>query len=208
MRRAGGGAIAARIAAEQQVRTLAFQDPLTGLANRRRFDEALQAAVACPPRSGAMHALLLLDLNGFKRVNDLHGHAIGDELLVVVAQRLLSAIREADLLSRFGGDEFAVLAQHLLGPEAASSLARRIIAALEQPITTGRASHQVGVGIGIALIPVDATSSQEAVRRADLALYRATAERRSALRLFEEPMDRQIAERDRMENLLREGYRR
>ena len=194
-----------RIAAEQQVRRLAFQDPLTGLANRRQFDEALKAAVDSPPRSTAMHALLLLDLNGFKRVNDVHGHAIGDELLMIVAQRLLSAVREGDLLARFGGDEFAVLAQHLLGTEAATSLARRLVAALEQPITTGRVSHQIGVGIGIVLIPQDATSPQEAVRRADIALYRAKAERRSAFRYFEEPMDRQIAERDRLETLLREA---
>ncbi|HEY4211076.1 MAG TPA: EAL domain-containing protein [Steroidobacteraceae bacterium] len=194
-----------RVAAEQQVRRLAFQDDLTGLPNRRQFDDALKAALDCPPRSGSLHAVLLMDLNGFKHINDTHGHGIGDEVLVIVAQRLLSTLREGDLLARFGGDEFALLAQHLLGAESATHLARRIIAALEKPIVTGRITHKVGAGIGIALIPQDASTLREAMRRADVALYRAKAERRSALRFFETQMDQQVAERDQMETHLREA---
>src|SRR3569623_993442 len=112
--------IARRTSAERQVRELAYQDPLTGLANRRQFNEALQVALKSPPASDAVHALLLCDLIGFKQSNDVYGHGVGDELLVVVAQRLLKAVRESDLVARVGGDEFAILAQHLMGPEAAA----------------------------------------------------------------------------------------
>ena len=194
---------ARRIAAEMHARELAFQDGLTGLPNRRQYDDALRAALAAPPRGGAVHAVFLLDLNGFKQINDVHGHAIGDEVLIVVAQRLLSAVRGGDLLARFGGDEFAILARHLVGPEAATSVALRVIQAMEVPISTGKLHHKVGAGIGIALVPNDATSPEEALRKADVALYRAKAERRSALRFFEPQMDRQVRERHQIEMDLR-----
>jgi diguanylate cyclase (GGDEF)-like protein len=194
-----------RVAAEQHVRKLAFQDPLTGLANRRQFDDALNAAIAAPPGAGATHAVFLLDLNGFKRVNDVYGHGIGDELLIIVSRRLVSAVREGDLVARLGGDEFAILAQHLMGAEAATSIALRVLHAVEQPITAGKSDHHVGSGIGIALIPGDAATVQEALRKADVALYRAKSERRSAVRFFEEEMDRRVQERDRIDRDLRDA---
>jgi diguanylate cyclase (GGDEF)-like protein len=194
---------ARRMVAEEHVRELAFQDGLTGLPNRRQFDDALKTALASPPRLGAAHAVFLLDLNGFKQVNDVHGHGIGDELLIVVAQRLMSAVRDGDLAARFGGDEFAILARHVVGAEAATSVALRVIQALETPITTGSLTHQVNVGIGIALAPDDGSDADEVLRKADVALYRAKAERRSALRFFEEQMDHRVRERDRMEQELR-----
>jgi diguanylate cyclase (GGDEF)-like protein len=186
---------ALRIAAEQHVRTLAFQDALTGLANRRQFDEALKAATTAPPREGAVHALILLDLNGFKQVNDVYGHGIGDQVLTIVAQRLVGAMRDGDLAARLGGDEFAILARHLVGPEAATNVALRVIEALKNPIVTGSVKHQIGAGLGISLIPNDAVAPEPALRKADLALYRAKEERRSALRFFEEDMDKHVQER-------------
>lgn len=192
-----------RIAAEQQARELAFQDPLTGLANRRQFDDALRTAIASPPRTGGAHALLLLDLNGFKQVNDIHGHGIGDEVLIVIAQRLLGAVRPGDLVARLGGDEFAILAQHLAGSEAATTIARRVLHNVDTPITTGASTHRIGAGVGISLLPADADTLEEALRKADVALYRAKAERRSALRFFEEDMDRQVQARAEMERELR-----
>src|SRR5262249_8856652 len=104
-----------RLIAEQDARRLAMQDPLTGLPNRRQFAEALNAALAAPPRAGAAHALLMLDLNGFKQVNDVYGHGAGDQVLIVVGQRLLGLIRQGDMVARLGGDEFAILAHHLAG---------------------------------------------------------------------------------------------
>jgi diguanylate cyclase (GGDEF)-like protein len=187
---------ARRIAAEQHVRTLAFQDVLTGLPNRRQFDDALKAAAAAPPREGAVHALLLLDLNGFKQINDVYGHGTGDQVLIIVAQRLLGAMRDGDLAARLGGDEFAILALHLVGPEAATNVALRVIEALKEPITADSVRHQIGAGIGISLIPDDATTPEQALRRADLALYRAKEERQSAMRFFEDDMDKRVQERE------------
>lgn len=191
-----------RIDAEQHARELAFQDPLTGLPNRRQFDEALNAAIEAPPRAGAAHAVFLLDLNGFKRVNDVYGHGVGDELLTIVARRLATAVREGDLVARLGGDEFAILARHLM-PEAATSIALRVLHSLAEPIAAGKTNHRIGSGIGIALIPGDAATLEEALRKADVALYRAKSERRSALRFFEEEMDRHVRDRDRLDRALR-----
>jgi len=196
---------ARRIAAEGRARELAYQDHLTGLANRRQFEEALKVAAASPPAEGHSHAVLLLDLNGFKQINDRYGHGTGDEVLLIVAERLLRAVREGDLVARIGGDEFIVLAQHLRGPEAAASIALRIIHELAERIMTGKVHHQVGTGIGIILLPDDADTVDEAMRKADLALYRAKAERRSAYRFFEEEMDRFARERDLMERDLRQA---
>jgi diguanylate cyclase (GGDEF)-like protein len=184
-----------RVEAEQHVRTLAFQDALTGLANRRQFDDALKAATEALPREGAVHALILLDLNDFKQVNDIYGHGVGDQVLTIVAQRLSGVMRDGDLAARLGGDEFAILARHLVGPEAATSVALRVIEAFKEPIVTGPLKHQIGAALGISLVPSDAVAPEPALRKADLALYRAKEERRSALRFFEEDMDKRVQER-------------
>jgi diguanylate cyclase (GGDEF)-like protein len=197
--------IGRRIAAEQQARELAYQDGLTGLPNRRQFDEGLREALGSLPRAGASHGLFMLDLNGFKQINDVHGHGVGDEVLTVVGQRLLAAMREGDMVARFGGDEFAILAKHLAGSEAATNVALRVMEVLDAPIAAGGAVHRVGTGIGTAMIPQDATSVEEALRMADVALYRAKAERRSALRFFEPAMDARARERSAFERELREA---
>ncbi len=191
------------LAAEQHIRVLAFQDPLTGLPNRRQFDDALKAAIAAPPREHAVHAVLLLDLNGFKRINDVYGHSTGDEVLRITSERLISAMHDGHLVARLGGDEFAVLATHLASPEAATSIALRIIDSLSKPILLGATPHQVGSGIGIALVPSDAITSEQALRKADLALYRAKEERPSALHFFEDDLDRRVREREWLEQELR-----
>ncbi len=195
--------IARRIAAEQHVRTLAFQDELTGLANRRKFDDALKAACSAPPREGAVHALILMDLNRFKHINDIYGHGAGDQVLMIVTQRILGAMRDGDLVARLGGDEFAILALHLGGSEAATSIALRVLEALKEPIAAGSVKHHVGAGIGIALIPDYATTPEDALRKADLALYRAKDEHRSAVRFFEECMDERVQERQQLAEELR-----
>ncbi|MGH9916386.1 MAG: diguanylate cyclase domain-containing protein, partial [Pyrinomonadaceae bacterium] len=195
--------IARRIEAEKQARILAYQDPLTGLANRRQFEEALRMAVASPPRTGAVHAVIILDLNGFKQINDAYGHGVGDDVLVVIGQRLQRTIRDGDLLARLGGDEFIILAQHLAGAESAANIALRIVDELRDPIIVGSIHYDAGAGIGIALLPTDAHSGEDAVRKADVALYRAKAERRSTFRFFEQDMDRLVQEREQLERDLR-----
>src|SRR5580693_1078253 len=169
--------VARRVAAERRAHELAMQDALTGLPNRRRFDRELKDAVSAPPHSHGAHAVLLLDLNAFKRINDLYGHGIGDEVLVNIGMRLRRAAREKDLVARFGGDEFAILARELPGSEEATNIALRVIKEIGQPITTGRLQHHLGVGIGIALFPQDGPSDVEILRRADIALYRAKDEK-------------------------------
>ena len=192
-----------RAAAERSARELALRDALTGLPNRRRFDEALKAAVGSPPGADAIHAVMMVDLNGFKEINDVYGHAAGDEALCVVGRRLATAVRDGDMVARFGGDEFAVLALHLAGAEAATGIALRMLEALGRPIVIAGISHDVGAGIGICMMPRQGADAEEVLRRADVALYRAKAEETSALRFFDEEMDRHIRERDELQRALR-----
>ena len=196
---------ARRIEAEQAIRTLAFHDALTGLPNRRRFDDALAAAVESLPRSGASHGVLVLDLNGFKRVNDVFGHAVGDELLTAVGGCLGECVREGDIVSRLGGDEFGILALNIGGAEAALGLALRIIGSLALPVSAGGSQHAIGAAIGIALVPQDGTDPAELLRKADIALYRAKNEGRSALRFYEAEMGAAVEERAALERELREA---
>jgi diguanylate cyclase (GGDEF)-like protein len=191
-----------RLDAERRVRELAFQDTLTGLANRRQFEDALKVAAASPPAAGSSHAVLMLDLNGFKKINDSYGHGVGDQTLIVVAQRLLGAVRTQHLVARLGGDEFVVLAPHVLGAEGAGAIASRMIQALAAPIVIDGIEHTIGTGIGIALLPGDAETTAEALRKADVALYRAKAEHRSAMRFFELEMDQWVREREGLERTL------
>ncbi|MEH3040362.1 MAG: EAL domain-containing protein [Sphingomonas paucimobilis] len=196
----------ARIAAEREARNLAMHDALTGLPNRRSFDAAVAVAIQSPPRAGSSHVLCLMDLNGFKRVNDLYGHQAGDEALIQISGRLAKAVRDGDVVARLGGDEFAVLAMHTLGVEAATGLASRVMEALNAPVHALGSEHQLGIAIGITLVPDDGTSADELLRKADVALYRAKEEKqhaRSSARFFETAMDAQSRERDQLERELR-----
>jgi len=197
---------ARRLEAEREVLNLALHDPLTGLPNRRQFDEAFRRALATVPTAPEAHAVLLLDLNGFKKVNDVHGHPVGDQVLIHVGARLLRAVREGDLVARLGGDEFAILARNVSGSEGASTIALRVIDSLAEPIQTGGLRHAIGTAIGIALSPQDGDGAEELLRKADVALYRAKAERRSALRFFEPAMDARLRERADLERALRSDW--
>lgn len=191
-----------RMAAEREVMNLALHDPLTGLPNRRQFDDQLKVALSSLPTAPEAHAILLLDLNGFKKINDVHGHPVGDQVLIHVGARLLRAVRDGDLVARLGGDEFAVLARNVAGAEGATSIALRILESLTAAVTAGGVSHAVGTAIGVTLSPQDGETADELLRKADIALYRAKAERRSTVRFFEPEMDAKLQERNDLERAL------
>ena len=179
---------AERLRAEVEVgeyRTLALEDPLTSLPNRRAIMTALEAAIGQAPDGTRPLAYYLLDLNGFKRINDEHGHAIGDEVLRAVAQRLRAAARRPDVVARLGGDEFAALACGIEDRNEASEIGQRFLAALSKPIRVGDCTLAVGVAVGVAICPADGTTGQQIMHHADLAMYRAKAADRSTLRFFE-----------------------
>ena len=149
---------------------------------------------ATAPSDGRKHAFFLIDLNDFKRVNDLHGHALGDRVLQVVAERFRTAARPSDLLARLGGDEFAVLSYDV-DRETAHAIGHRFIATLASEIRVGEHLHEIGASIGAALIPDHGTTAEEIIHNADLAMYRAKGQDRSSL-AFSEPTashPRQIA---------------
>lgn len=170
----------------RKLRDLALQDPLTGLPNRR-------AVLACLSEvegqiEGRQHVFFLLDLNGFKRVNDLHGHAVGDRVLQVVVERFKRVARPSDLLGRLGGDEFAVLSYDV-DKSAATGIGQRFLTTLEKEIWVEGSCHDVGVSVGAAIIPDDGSSAQEILRNADLAMYRAKDMERSSLVFFDAATD-------------------
>lgn len=164
---------------------LAMQDALTGLPNRRALEAAVERAIAQPPIEGRMHAFYLLDLNGFKRVNDEHGHAVGDALLQSVAKRFRAAARQEDLVARLGGDEFAVLACDLDDRASALGIGERFVSALGNEVAAGGRTHPVGVSVGVALYPQDGRTAAAVMHRADLAMYKVKAGKRSGVQLSE-----------------------
>ena len=190
---------------EARIEHLAHHDALTGLANRALFRERLGRALAAARRRGGPVAVLCLDLDRFKPVNDTLGHPVGDALLRAVAARLLACVREGDTAARLGGDEFAVLQAGAGQPEAAGALARRLVEALSAPYEV--LGHQVVVGasVGVALAPGDGGDPDELLKRADMALYRAKADGRGTFRSFEPGMDARLQARRLLELDLRKA---
>lgn len=187
----------------QRLRALAENDSLTGLANRYYFDESLRAAIPRAKRQNDQLALLFLDLDNFKIINDSLGHIIGDQVLKEVAQRLLSVVRAGDIVCRLGGDEFAVLAHNFDSQEAISQLAQRILADLRQPIMVGKIENIISTSIGIATYPDAGQSAGDLLKAADLAMYRAKHGGRNNYQFFSQAMQAQMQERIRLEKELR-----
>jgi diguanylate cyclase (GGDEF)-like protein len=148
-------------------------DPLTGLLNRASFDHALEALLDRDGRAPVQAALMFMDLDGFKRVNDECGHTIGDHLLQDVAARIVHCVRDEDLLARYGGDEFVVLLDALASREVIQAIATRIIDALSAPLCLPGVCVRLSISIGVALFPEHGKSAEELVQRADAAMYRA-----------------------------------
>lgn len=178
-----GRDVTRRVIAEQaleanrlELRRLALVDTLTGLANRRQFDERLALALARLQRHGTPTSLMFLDIDHFKRINDTYGHAAGDEILRVFAHRLLNCVRNSDLAARLGGDEFVVLIEDAAVPEAAEAVARKLIATMNQDVVIDGTTIRVTTSIGIAYTHV-ATDAATFMSVADAALYHAKRER-------------------------------
>ncbi len=158
--------------ARRELEHRAMHDQLTGLPNRDLLMDRLSVALARLGRQGTAVGVLFIDLDGFKEVNDVHGHDVGDELLISVAARLRHEVRDGDTVARFGGDEFVVLCEDLVRIEAAEPLARRLAEAVAQPLTTGERLLVVHASIGVVVEQNPATSAEALVKKADAEMYR------------------------------------
>jgi diguanylate cyclase (GGDEF)-like protein len=165
--------ITERKEAEDKVRYLAHHDDLTRLPNRVAFQERLDHALSISRASGRGAAVLYLDLDGFKQVNDTHGHEIGDRVLAESARRMQACVRAMDTVARFGGDEFAIVVPFLEDPAVAARLAERLVQRLSEPFAFDAVAASIGTSVGIALFPQDAASARELLQQADRALYEA-----------------------------------
>ena len=193
-----------RAEADAQLGYMAQHDALTGLPNRLLFQSRLQEELA-RSRRGASFALLCLDLDAFKDVNDSFGHPVGDMLLQAVTVRLREETRETDTVARLGGDEFAIIQTGAEQPAAAIALAERLVARLAEPFDLDIHEAAIGVSIGIAMLPGDGEDADTALKNADLALYRAKGDGRGTFRLFEPAMDSAMQRRSALVRDLRHG---
>ena len=188
---------------DAQIARMAHHDALTDLANRNLLRERLDDAIAESNASGKNFALLCLDLDRFKAVNDNLGHLSGDALLQEVAQRLRECVGDAGTVARLGGDEFAILYTAQGQPEAAADLAERIIDAIDRPYDLNGNCVNVSASIGVALFPNDGVDAEPLFRNADLALYKAKADGRNIWRFFKEEMGKKVQARRHFEADLR-----
>jgi diguanylate cyclase (GGDEF)-like protein len=196
--------ITERRRSEAKIAHMALHDALTGLANRVLLNEKLEEALA-RVRRGEMVAIHLIDLDHFKNVNDTLGHPAGDRLLKDAADRLRALVRETDTIARMGGDEFAIVQVAINQPADATSLAARLIESVSQPYELEGRQVVIGASVGIAVGPVDGLASDQLMRNADLALYRAKGDGRGTYRFFEAGMDEQMQERRVLEEDLRKA---
>ena len=203
-----GRDITERKRAEQQARYLAQHDPLTDLPNRALLEDHLQYALGQARRDQRQIAVLLLDLDGFKRVNDTLGHLVGDRLLRAVSERLRHSLRASDVVARFGGDEFAVVQTAISDPRAAVVLTRKLLDALARPFELGGETMLLAASAGVALFPDHGGTPEALIKAADLALYRAKEEGRSKFRLFAPEMEAKASQRRCLERDLRMALKR
>jgi diguanylate cyclase (GGDEF)-like protein len=197
-----------RAAAEEEGRRRALHDALTGLPNRSLFVDRLNHALTRLARQPKEVAIVFLDLDDFKAVNDTFDHPVGDELLRAVAARLSTAVRSADTLARFGGDEFAVLCEDLDGADDAVGIAERVAEALAAPFSLAGSEHFVTASIGIAVAKDPHDRAVTLLRNADIAMYRAKERGRACIELYDDALHERSLARLRIENSLRGAVER
>jgi diguanylate cyclase (GGDEF)-like protein/PAS domain S-box-containing protein len=195
--------ITERKRAEERVRNLAYHDALTGLPNRRLFNDRLQVALAQAHRHREPLAVLFLDLDHFKLINDSLGHALGDRLLQRVALRLIGCVREGDTVARLGGDEFLLLLPGLGRPEDVGRVADKVLEALRQPFPLGDRELMVSASMGISVYPGDGGDVETLVNNSDVAMYRAKEQGRDSFQAYTAGMNDGASERLALEDRLR-----
>jgi len=168
---------------EALLRKMAHHDHLTGLANRSLLDESLLQAIERAKRNKGKIAVLLADLDGFKPVNDDHGHDVGDDLLRIIADRLKATVRSSDTVARIGGDEFVLLLETIKDPHDAIHMAEKALAAIREPMNVREAELRVSASIGVAIFPDDGVEAETLVKHADRAMYKAKLAGRNQLKL-------------------------
>ena len=197
--------------AQERAEALARHDALTGLANRRLFSTRLESTLdVTGTGTGLAGAVMLIDLDRFKPINDLHGHGVGDLVLCDVAARLRGLTGSGTLVARLGGDEFALVLSPVRDPAIAADqsarLARRIVDRLADPMSVAGITLTLGASVGISIMPVDGATAANVLRAADLAMYRAKADGRGTFRFFETAMDADLRERSALEADLRVAF--
>lgn len=205
--------ISQRKASEREIYTLAFHDSLTGLPNRQLLHNRLDQALIANARDHVHGAILFLDLDNFKALNDTQGHDVGDKLLVKVAQRLNLCVRESDTVARIGGDEFVVMLATLGNQRAdaatqAQAVAKKIVEAFAQPFDLDGFEYSSTPSLGVALFSDTQLTVEELLKRADLAMYQAKAAGRNTIRFFDPEMQAAVSLRVQMESDLRRGLQR
>ena len=212
--------ITRRREAEEQIRRLAYYDPLTGLPNRLLFTEQLHLAIHHAERNHQQVAIMFVDLDHFKRVNDTLGHGAGDELLRVVSGRLSASLRSHDAvgrldaelegssIARLGGDEFIVMLSGMHRPSDAASVARRLVDALAEPVVVGGTEIFIGSSVGIAMYPNDGNDIDTLLMNADTAMYRAKEAGRGGFQFYDRWMNARALDRLMMESQLRRAMDR
>jgi diguanylate cyclase (GGDEF)-like protein len=200
--------ITERKRAEQEIVRLAHHDALTGLANRNLLHGRIEQAISRAKRHGEGFAVLCVDLDRFKTVNDTLGHSVGDELLRQLAERLKGCVGDIDTVARVGGDEFVVLQSRASRMDEAGALARRIQQCVGEPYRVAGSHMSIGVSIGIALAPQDGMGVDQLLGNADLALYRAKAGGRNTFCFFDADIEKAALERNRLERELPQALER
>lgn len=195
--------ISERKVLEDKLRHQAFHDPLTELGNRFSFKDRVDEAIMLAKQDRNQVAVLFVDLDDFKNINDSLGHEAGDEIIKEVAQRLKSCLREDDIVARLGGDEFGILLENTKQPENAISVAKRMLKETAKSFTINNWDMSLGMSIGIAVSEAGAVSSEQLFRNADLAMYRAKEEGKHCFVIFEEQMHEDMIAKVELESELR-----